>query len=84
LYRACCFNYFFNIPTHVHTIYILTSTKIRNKTLKNLPLYVSVPFLRPSSGGPWTVLCQVTKLRLGNLVTTQSTVHGPPEDGLKM
>ena len=28
-----------------------------------MPLHVSVPFLRPSSGGSWTVLCQVTKLR---------------------
>jgi len=56
-------NYFFNIPTHAHTVYSLKSTKVHIKTLKNVPLHVSVPFLRPSSGGPWTVLCQVTKLR---------------------
>jgi len=28
LHRACCFNYFFNIPTNAHTIYTLKSTKI--------------------------------------------------------
>jgi hypothetical protein len=63
LHHACCFSYFFNIPTHAHTIYTLKSTKIHFKTLKNLPLHVSVPFLRPSSGGSWTVLRQVTKMR---------------------
>jgi hypothetical protein len=31
LYRACCFNYFFNIPNHAPTIYTLKSTKIRIK-----------------------------------------------------
>jgi len=56
-------DYFFSVPTNAHNIYTLKSTKIHIKTLKNLPLHVSVPFLRPSSGGSWTVLCQVTKLR---------------------
>jgi len=59
--------YFFNIPTHAHTIYTLKSTKIYIKTLKNLSLHVSVPFLRPSSGGSWTVLCKATKLRSVNI-----------------
>jgi hypothetical protein len=27
LHRACCFDYFFNIPTHAPTIYTLKSTK---------------------------------------------------------
>jgi hypothetical protein len=49
---------------HTYNIYILKSTKINTlKTLKNLLLRVLVPFLRLSSGGSWTVLCQVTKLR---------------------
>ena len=37
-------SYFLNIPTHTHNIYTLKSTKIHIKTLKNLPLHVSVPF----------------------------------------
>ena len=41
----------------MHTLYtLLKSTKIHIKTLKNLPLHVSVPFLRPSSEGLWTLL----------------------------
>jgi len=36
--------YFFNIATHVHTVYTLKSTKIHTKTLKNMPLHVSVHF----------------------------------------
>jgi hypothetical protein len=48
---------------HTHNIHTLKSTNIYIKTLKNSPLYVSVPFLRPSSGGSWTVLCQDTMLR---------------------
>ena len=48
----------------MHTLYTLQKTlKFTLKTLKNLPLHVSVSFLRLSSGGSWTVLCQVTKLR---------------------
>jgi len=31
LHRACCFNYFFNIPTNAHNIYTLKSTKIHTK-----------------------------------------------------
>jgi hypothetical protein len=45
----------------MHTLYTLE--KINIKTLKNLPLHVSVQFLRASSEGSWTVLCQITKLR---------------------
>jgi len=45
------FNYFFNIPTNVHNIYTLKALKFTLKTLKNLPLHVSVSFLKPSSGG---------------------------------
>jgi hypothetical protein len=55
--------YFFTIPTNAHTIYTLKSTKIHIKTLKILPLHVSISFLRPSSGDSWTLLCQVTKLK---------------------
>jgi hypothetical protein len=47
----------------MHIIYILRSTKSHIKTLKILPLNVSVSFLRPSSGGSRTVFCQVVKLR---------------------
>jgi hypothetical protein len=44
LQHTCCFNYFFNIPTHAHTQNTAKSTKMHTKTLKNLPLHVSVPF----------------------------------------
>jgi hypothetical protein len=48
----------------MHTLYTLQKAPTFTlKTLKNFPLHVSVAFLRPSSGGPWTVLCEVTKLR---------------------
>jgi len=56
---------------------------------KNKPLHVSVLFIRPSSGGPYAVLCAVTIMSSADLrssaedriVTAQSTVYGPPEDG---
>jgi hypothetical protein len=32
LHRACCFNYFFNITNHAHTIYTLKSTNIHIKS----------------------------------------------------
>jgi len=59
----CKQKYFFNISTHAHTIDTLKITKIHIKTLKNLLLHVSVPFLKTFSWGPWTVLCQFTKMR---------------------
>ena len=34
LHRACCFDYFFNIPTHALIIYTLRSTKLTLKHLK--------------------------------------------------
>jgi hypothetical protein len=53
----------FNIPTHAPIIYTLQITKFTLKHLKFAPTCFG-PFLRPSSGGSWTVLYAVTKLRL--------------------
>jgi hypothetical protein len=53
--------HFFNIPTHVPTIYTLRSTKFTLKHLKFAPTCFG-PFLRPSSGGSLAVLHAVTKL----------------------
>jgi len=36
LHRACCFDYFFIIPTHALTIYTLKSSKFTLKHLKTL------------------------------------------------
>jgi hypothetical protein len=136
--KTCRRYYFCNIPTHAHTIYTLKALKFTLNTQKLAPTCFG-PILRPSSGGSWTVLCQVTKLRSVdirslwncavcsimslqsvhdkvsyskehpthtetdcndirpqtaqfhneristdlNLVTWQSTVQEPPEDGLK-
>jgi hypothetical protein len=51
LHRACCFDYFFNIPTHPPIIYTLRSTKF---TLKHLETFKICPYMfrsifRPSS-----------------------------------
>ena len=62
LHRACCFDPFFNIPTHAPTIYKLKSTKFTLKHLKLAPTRFD-PFLRPSTGGSLAVLYAVTKLR---------------------
>jgi len=55
----------FNIPTHAPIIYTLKRTKFTLKHFKTqaLPLHVSVHFFRPYSGGSWTVIYAVTKLR---------------------
>jgi hypothetical protein len=37
LHHACCFNYFFNIPTNARNIYASKSTKIHIKTLNTCP-----------------------------------------------
>jgi len=42
------------------------------KTLKNLPLHVSVLLSRSSSGGSWTVFCQVPKLRSIDILSLQN------------
>jgi len=65
LHRACCFEYFFNIPTHALIINTLKSTKFTLKHLKTLKIcpYMFRSILRPSSGGSWTVLYAFTKLR---------------------
>jgi phenylpropionate dioxygenase-like ring-hydroxylating dioxygenase large terminal subunit len=55
-------HYFFNIPTHAPIIYTSKSTKFTLKHLKFAPTCYG-PFLRPSSGGSWTVCYAVTKLR---------------------
>jgi len=39
LHRACCFDYFFNIPTHAPIIYTLKSTKFTLKHLKTLKIW---------------------------------------------
>ena len=155
-HRCCRFSkykisYSFNIPTHAHNIYTLKSTKIHIKTLKNLPLHVSVHFKDHLQGArgqyfvkllswdlliyvryrivrfaaichysPSVCVCLVSLTEWNlvmeslskehqthiqtdcndirpqtaqfyneristdlNLVTWQSTVHEPPEDGLK-
>jgi hypothetical protein len=97
LHRACCFDYFFNIPTHAPITYTLQSTTYTLEPLKHLKFAPTCfgPFFRPSSGGSWTVLyavmrpytAQIHNERTStdlNLVTAQSTVHETPEDGLKM
>jgi len=38
LHRACCFDYFFNIPTHASIIYTLKSAKFTLKHLKTLKI----------------------------------------------
>jgi hypothetical protein len=55
-------DYFFNILTHAPIIYTLKGTKFTLKHLKFAPTCFG-PFLRPSSGGSWTVLYAVNKLR---------------------
>jgi len=54
-----------NIPTHASIIYTLKGTKFTFKHLKTQKFAPTCfgPFLRPSSGGSWTVLYAVTKLR---------------------
>jgi hypothetical protein len=65
LHRAYCFDYFFNIPTHAPIIYTLKNTKFTLKHLKHLKIAPTCfgPFFRLYSGGSWTVLYAVTKLR---------------------
>jgi len=38
LHRACCFDYFFNIPTRAPIIYTLKNTKLTLKHLKTLKI----------------------------------------------
>jgi len=50
LYRACCFNLFFIVPTHA--LHYTLTLKSHTKTLKIRPYMFRSP-LKPSSCGPW-------------------------------
>jgi hypothetical protein len=52
LYRVCCYDFFFIVPTHALHCTLRKILKCHTKTLKIRPYMFRSP-LKPSSGGPW-------------------------------
>jgi len=58
---ACCFNYFFTIPTNAHNIHTLKSTKIHIKTLNTSP-YMFRSLFKTILRGLVDCICQITRM----------------------